>query len=129
MQTEEQGTDQAGSSLFRLLPDQNPTSFSSANLYNTPAPAAYYLNNADEFNLAVHMGMHFFLPPLLYHDLRQFQHGVAAAAARCPGALHVAPAAPVGLSGAHGLPARADVFPSASAPLLVAAGGAATVPA
>lgn len=70
--------------------------------------------------------MHFVVP-LLYHDLGQFQHGVTAAAAR-PGALHVAPAAPAGLPGAHGLPARADVFPFASAPL-VAAGHAATVSA
>jgi len=54
---------------------------------------------------------------LLYHDLGQFQHGVAAAAAR-PGALHVAPAAPAGLPGAHSLPARADVFPFASATLV-----------
>jgi hypothetical protein len=63
---------------------------------------------------------------LLYHDLGQFQHGVAAAAPR-PGALHVAPAAPAGLPGAHSLPARADVFPFASATLI--ASHAATVSA
>lgn len=50
---------------------------------------------------------------LLYHDLGQLQHAVAAAAAparrRRPGALHVAPAARAGLPGTRGLQARAGV--------------------